>query len=91
MTQPLRFLAMDARPPDLPQRARALEDTLAALDAQLADAEKQAATLLRAVSRFRRAAKEGAIASLPAAIASRQGGCRTDQRAIGQSRRGARL
>ena len=61
---------MDAQPPDLPRRARGLEDTLVALDAHLADAEKQAATLLRAVKRVRRAAKEGMIASLPAAIAA---------------------
>ena len=39
---------MDADPPDLPQRARGLEDTLVALDAHLADAEKRAATLLKA-------------------------------------------
>jgi hypothetical protein len=61
---------MDAQPPDLPQRVRTLEDTLVALDAHLAEAEKQAATLLRAVKRLRRLAKEGAIASLPAGIAS---------------------
>jgi hypothetical protein len=59
---------MDAQPTDLPQRARGLADTLDALDAHLAEAEKQAATLLRAVRRLRRAAREGAIASLPAAI-----------------------
>jgi len=36
----------------------------------LADAEKQAATLLRAVKRLRRVTKVGTIASLPAAIAN---------------------
>jgi hypothetical protein len=59
---------MDAQPTDLPQRARGLEDTLAALDVHLAEAEKQAASLLKAVRRLRRAAREGAVASLPAAI-----------------------
>jgi hypothetical protein len=61
---------MDTEPPDLLQRARGLEDTLAALDADLADAEKHTATLLKAVRRLRRAAREGAIANLPAAIAA---------------------
>jgi hypothetical protein len=59
---------MDAQPTDSPQRARGLEDTLELLDASLAEAERQAATLLKAVRRLRRAAREGAIASLPAAI-----------------------
>jgi hypothetical protein len=59
---------MDAQPTNLPQIARGLEDTLDALDAHLAEAEKQAATLLKAVRRLRRAAREGAVASLPAAI-----------------------
>ena len=63
---------MDAQPTDLPQRARGLEDTLAALDVHLAEAEKQVASLLKAVRRLRRAAREGAIASLPAAIAGGQ-------------------
>ncbi len=61
---------MDAQTTDLPQRARGLEDTLAALDVHLAEAERQAATLLKAVRRLRRAAREGAVASLPAAIAA---------------------
>jgi hypothetical protein len=63
---------MASRPLDSPRCARALEDTLAALDAHLADAEKQAAALLKTVRRLRRAAKEGAMASLPAAIATAQ-------------------
>src|SRR5271165_2880348 len=63
---------MDSKPPDSPQCARALEDTLAALDAHLADAEKQAAVLLKTARRLRRAAMEGAMASLPAAIAAAQ-------------------
>ena len=58
---------MVAQPPNSLRCARGLEDTLAALDAQLADAEKQAANLLKAVRRLRRAAKEGMVASLPAA------------------------
>jgi hypothetical protein len=63
---------MDAMVPDSSQLARGLEDTLARLDAHLVDAERQAATLLKAVRRARRAAKEGAIASLPAAITAAQ-------------------
>ncbi len=63
---------MDAKPSDSPQRVRGLEDTLAALDAHLADAEKQAAALLNATRRLRRAAAEGAMSSLPAAIAAAQ-------------------
>ena len=61
---------MDAQPTDLPQRARGLEDALAALDVHLAEAEKQVAGLLKGVRRLRRAAREGAVASLPAAIAA---------------------
>src|SRR6516225_4397714 len=61
---------MDAQPTDLPQRARGLEDALAALDVHLAEAEKQVASLLKGVRRLRRAAREGAVASLPAAIAA---------------------
>jgi hypothetical protein len=67
---PHRFAWMAAEIPDSPQSARGLEDTLAALDGHLADAEKQAAILLKAVRRVRRAAREGVIASLPTAIAA---------------------
>jgi hypothetical protein len=63
---------MDANPSDSPDRVRGLEDTLAALDVQLADVEKQAAALLKAARRLRRAAAEGAMASLAAAIAAAQ-------------------
>jgi hypothetical protein len=63
---------MDANPPDSPQRVRGLEATLAALDAHLIDAEKQAAALLKATRRLRRAVAEGAMATLPAAIAAAQ-------------------
>jgi len=63
---------MDAEPPHSPQVARGLEDTLAALDVHLSDAEKQAAALLKAARRLRRAAREGNVASLPAAIAAAQ-------------------
>ncbi len=66
------FLGMDSKPLDSPQRVRALEDTLAALDAHLANAEKQAAALLKTARRLRRAAQEGAMASLPASIAAAQ-------------------
>jgi len=61
---------MDADAPDSSQPARGLEDTLAAVEAHLADAERQAAALLKAARRLRRAAREGAVASLPAAIAA---------------------
>lgn len=63
---------MASKPLDSPRCARALEDTLAALDAHLANAEKQAAALLKTARRLRRAAMEGAMASLPAAIAAAQ-------------------
>lgn len=63
---------MDARPLDSSQLARGLEDMLAALDAHLGDAEKQAAALLKAVRRLRRAAREGNVASLSAAIVAAQ-------------------
>ncbi len=63
---------MNADPPASSSLARGLEDTLAALDAHLGDAEKQAATLLKAVRRLRRAAQEGAVASLPSGIAAAQ-------------------
>ena len=61
---------MVAQPPNSLRCARGLEDTLAALDAQLADAEKLAANLLKAARRVRRAAKEGMVANLPAALAA---------------------
>jgi hypothetical protein len=48
----------------------ALEDTLTAVDLHLADAEKQAAALLKALKRVRRAVAEGVIAGLPAALAA---------------------
>ncbi len=63
---------MDAEPSDLPQQMRGLEDILSVLDAHLGDAEKQAAALLKAARRLRRAAQEGNVASLPAAIAAAQ-------------------
>ncbi|HME23728.1 MAG TPA: hypothetical protein VKI44_20780 [Acetobacteraceae bacterium] len=61
---------MDAQPTDLAQRARGLEETLTALDLHLTEVEKQVASLLKAVRRLRRSAREGAIASLPTAIAA---------------------
>ncbi len=64
---------MDGEAPNSPERARGLEDTLAVLDAHLSDAEKQAAALLKAARRLRRAAREGNVASLPSAIAAAQG------------------
>ena len=65
-------MVMPSRSPDSPRCVRALESTLTALDAHLADAEKQAAALLKTARRLRRAAQEGAMASLPAAIAAAQ-------------------
>jgi len=55
-----------------PQQARSLEDILSGLDADLADAERQAATLLKTARRLRRAAREGSIASLPSSVAAAQ-------------------
>ena len=63
---------MDAEPPCSSAPVRGLEDTLAALDLHLADAEKQAAAVLKAARRLRRAASEGNVASLPAGIAAAQ-------------------
>jgi len=63
---------MDADAPASPPPALGLEDTLAAVEAHLADAERQAAALLNAARRLRRAAHEGAVASLPAAVAAAQ-------------------
>lgn len=63
---------MNAEPPCSPALARGLEDTLAVLDLHLGDAEKQAAAVLKAARRLRRAASEGNVASLPAGIAAAQ-------------------
>jgi len=63
---------MDAEPSDAPPLTRGLEDTLAAVDAYLSDAERRAAALLKAARRLRRAAAEGSVASLPAALAAAQ-------------------
>jgi hypothetical protein len=65
---------MAAKPFDSPRCVCALEDLLAELDAHLANAENQAAALLKTIRRLRRAAMEGTMASLPAAI----GGARAD-------------
>ncbi|HUB10408.1 MAG TPA: hypothetical protein VMB34_00505 [Acetobacteraceae bacterium] len=51
-----------------PGPSRALEDTLAAWDEQLASLERQAGATLRATRRLRKAAHEGAVASFPAAV-----------------------
>ena len=63
-----RLPPMDAELSDAPPLVRGLEDTLAALDSHLSDAEKRVAALLKSTRRLRRAAREGAVASLPAAI-----------------------
>lgn len=63
---------MDAEPPYSPALKRGLEDMLAALDLHLGDAEKQAAAVLKAARRLRRAASEGNVASLPAGITAAQ-------------------
>lgn len=65
-------MVMPSRPLDSSRCVRALEDMLVELDARLADAEKQAAALLKTARRLRRVANEGAMASLPAAIAAAQ-------------------
>ena len=62
-----RLLPIDAEPSDAPPLVHGLEETLAALDTHLSDAERRATALLKATRRLRRAAKEGAVASLPAA------------------------
>ena len=61
---------MDATLTDVRPSEPRLEDALVSLEAHLDNAEKQAGTLLRSVSRLRRAAREGLIADLPAAIAA---------------------
>jgi len=63
---------MDVEPFDPPQIACGLEDTLAALDIHLGEAEKRFSALLKAARRLRRAAVEGNVASLPAALAAVQ-------------------
>ena len=63
---------MAAKPFDSPRCVCALEDMLPELDAHLANAEKQAAALLKTIRRLRRATMEGTMASLPAAIAGAQ-------------------
>jgi hypothetical protein len=63
---------MDSERHDSSQLTRSLEDMLSALDADLADAERQAAALLKSARRLRRAAREGSIASLPSAITAAQ-------------------
>ena len=71
---------MDAQPSDSLAPAATLEDSLLALDAELADAEKRAATLLAAVKRLRKAAREGAVGALPAGLAA----ARQDAARIGE-------
>ena len=61
---------MDAELPAAPPLVRGLEDTLAAFDAHLSDAERRVTALLKSTRRLRRAASEGAVASLPATIAA---------------------
>lgn len=57
-------------PCDPPEPAPSLERTLTVMDGYLSEMEKQAATLLKAAHRLRRAAREGAVANLPAALAA---------------------
>ena len=63
---------MTAAPSDATGSPRSLEETLAAVDVQLGDAERQLAALLKTARRLRRSASEGALASLPSLIASAQ-------------------
>lgn len=71
---------MDAERSSSVSLSRGLEDVLETLDTHLANAERQAAALLLAVRRLRRAAREGAFANLPSAIATAQ----TDAARIGE-------
>lgn len=61
---------MESNKPEFLPASRSLEDTLGTIDRYLADAEKQAAALLKGLRRLRRAAAEGAMSSLPAALSS---------------------
>ena len=63
---------MTTAPSDAPASSRSLEETLEAVDAQLGDADRQIAALLKTARRLRRAASEGALASLPGLIAAAQ-------------------
>ncbi len=63
---------MTTAPSDATASSRSLEETLAALDVQLGDADRQLAALLKMARRLRRSAREGALASLPGLIAAAQ-------------------
>jgi hypothetical protein len=58
---------MDAEPPDSLTQPP-LEDVLRTADTQLAEAERQATAVLRAVRRLRRGTQEGALAGLAVAV-----------------------
>jgi hypothetical protein len=58
---------MDSEHPESHSGTPALEDVLRAADAQLAEAERQVAAVLRGLRRLRRGAQEGALAGLAAA------------------------
>ena len=60
---------MITAPSDATLSPRSLEETLAAVDVQLSDAERQLAALLKTARRLRRSATEGALANLPGLIA----------------------
>jgi len=53
-------------------QAASLEDSLLALEPQLADAERRATALLGAVKKLRKIVREGAVGAMPAAIAAAQ-------------------
>lgn len=61
---------MDMELPESSAGTPALEDVLRAADAQLAEAEKQVAAVLRSLRRLRRGAQEGALAGLAAAAST---------------------
>ena len=61
---------MNTAPSDATLSPRSLEETLAAVDVQLSDAERQLAALLKTARRLRRSATEGALANLPGLIAA---------------------
>ncbi len=63
---------MTTAPSDATAPPRSLEETLAAVDVQLGEADRQLAALSKTARRLRRSAKEGALASLPGLIAAAQ-------------------
>ena len=63
---------MNAASPNPHQPPFSLEQSLAALDDELANAEKHVAALSKAIKRLRKTAREGTVAVLPAGITAAQ-------------------